>query len=154
MTITTLPAAPDTAAGDAGPDDPGRPKRPRSAVGGAFDGAIVEAGEMVQLHGRLIASAVRRPIGYWGDVRDQMAEILKLCWIPMIVSTTAFGLGAQRHTASLRHHTRTARVGTHTRIQPDTLHHEGAPRSTTSVTRHPLFSLAWSTFYLITAPSP
>ena len=55
---------------------------------------LAEAGEMVRLMVRVLISAVRHPIGYWGEVRDQMTEILKLCWIPMIVSTTAFGLGA------------------------------------------------------------
>jgi hypothetical protein len=35
----------------------------------------------------------------------------------------------QRDPAGLRHHTRTGRVGPHARIQPVTLHHQGAPRS-------------------------
>lgn len=47
---------------------------------------------MVQLLGRVIVSAVRQPRGYWGDVRDQMFETLKLCWIPIAFSCTAFGL--------------------------------------------------------------
>lgn len=55
---------------------------------------LVEGGEMVQLLGKVLHSAVRYPRGYWGDVRDQMYQVLKLCWIPMIISTTAFGLGA------------------------------------------------------------
>ncbi|MGH9041376.1 MAG: MlaE family ABC transporter permease [Acidimicrobiia bacterium] len=38
--------------------------------------------------------AVTRPRGYWGDVRDQMYSILRLCWVPMIISTFAFGFGA------------------------------------------------------------
>jgi phospholipid/cholesterol/gamma-HCH transport system permease protein len=42
----------------------------------------------------VIKSAVTRPVGYWGDVREQMFETLKLCWLPMIVSCTAFGMGA------------------------------------------------------------
>jgi phospholipid/cholesterol/gamma-HCH transport system permease protein len=53
-----------------------------------------QAGEMTQLGGRVIAMAVRKPVGYWGEVRDQMALILKLCWLPMMVATIAFGFGA------------------------------------------------------------
>ncbi|WP_244223478.1 MlaE family ABC transporter permease [Amycolatopsis circi] len=55
---------------------------------------LSEAGEMVQLAGDVFYRAVRHPVGYWGEVRDQMFQILKLCWIPMIVSCTAFGFGA------------------------------------------------------------
>lgn len=56
--------------------------------------ALEQTGEMLGLTGTVIKSAVRHPVGYWGDVRDQMYQIVKLCWLPMIVSTTAFGLGA------------------------------------------------------------
>lgn len=49
---------------------------------------------MVELFGQVLYSAVRYPVGYWSEVRDQMYEALKLCWLPVIVSTTAFGLGA------------------------------------------------------------
>jgi phospholipid/cholesterol/gamma-HCH transport system permease protein len=55
---------------------------------------LIEAGEMVQLLGKVIKTGVRQPFGYWGDVRDQMFDVLRLCWIPMVISTTAFGLGA------------------------------------------------------------
>ncbi|OJG06094.1 putative phospholipid ABC transporter permease protein MlaE [Pseudonocardia autotrophica] len=43
---------------------------------------------------RVVWMAFSRPWGYWGEVRDQMFDMLKLCWIPMAVSCTAFGLGA------------------------------------------------------------
>jgi phospholipid/cholesterol/gamma-HCH transport system permease protein len=56
--------------------------------------ALVQTGEMTLLMFRVIGSAVRHPVGYWGDVRDEMYGILKLCWVPMIISTTAFGFGA------------------------------------------------------------
>lgn len=55
---------------------------------------LLPAGEMVLLLFTVLRSAIRHPVGYWGDVRDQMYDLLKLCWFPMIVSTTAFGLGA------------------------------------------------------------
>jgi phospholipid/cholesterol/gamma-HCH transport system permease protein len=65
----------------------------RSAQGAATR-PLAQAGEMVQLLLEVTRSAVREPRGYWGDVREQMFEILKLCWLPMIISTTAFGFGA------------------------------------------------------------
>ncbi|QNG55683.1 ABC transporter permease [Pseudonocardia petroleophila] len=49
---------------------------------------------MTRLMFQVLWMAVRHPIGYWSEVKDQMFDILKLCWIPMAVSTTAFGLGA------------------------------------------------------------
>lgn len=49
---------------------------------------------MVRLLGVVLYSAIRHPTGYWGDVRDQMYDILKLCWIPLTISIIAFGLGA------------------------------------------------------------
>lgn len=55
---------------------------------------FVQAGEMVDLFGSVLWSAVRYPVGYWGQVREQMFSLLKLCWVPMAVSTAAFGLGA------------------------------------------------------------
>jgi phospholipid/cholesterol/gamma-HCH transport system permease protein len=55
---------------------------------------LAQTGEMVQLTGTVLYQAIRHPFGYWGDVRDQMSLLLKLCWIPMIVSCTAFGFGA------------------------------------------------------------
>jgi phospholipid/cholesterol/gamma-HCH transport system permease protein len=69
--------------------------RPRKRwLGGKAGGPFAEAGEMVQLLGEVLWSAIRHPIGYWGDVRDQMYNLLNMCWVPMAVSTVAFGLGA------------------------------------------------------------
>jgi phospholipid/cholesterol/gamma-HCH transport system permease protein len=65
----------------------------RSAQGAATR-PLQQAGEMVGLLLEVSRSAITKPTGYWGDVREQMYEILKLCWLPMIVSCTAFGMGA------------------------------------------------------------
>lgn len=66
-----------------------RGKRP------SFTAAVlVPAGEMGVLLGTVVWSAVRHPVGYWSDVRDQMFSMLKLCWIPMAISTVTFGFGA------------------------------------------------------------
>ncbi|WP_338051725.1 ABC transporter permease [Pseudonocardia acidicola] len=59
-----------------------------------LESPLAQAGEMMQLMLKVLWMALRRPWGYWGEVRDQMFDILKLCWIPMAVSCTAFGLGA------------------------------------------------------------
>ncbi len=57
-------------------------------------GALRETGEMMVLAKEVVVSAVREPRGYWGEVREQMFAILKLCIIPLTVSCIAFGLGA------------------------------------------------------------
>lgn len=56
--------------------------------------AVLQAGEMAVFLVATTAGAVRRPIGYWGTVRTEMYSVLKLCWLPMVISTFAFGLGA------------------------------------------------------------
>lgn len=55
---------------------------------------FVETGAMASFSAKTVWSAVRHPVGYWGEVRDQIFLTLKLCWFPLIVSTTVFGLGA------------------------------------------------------------
>lgn len=64
------------------------------ALRGALWRALVQTGEMLQLLGTVVRSAVTRPVGYWHDVKDQMSDILRTCWLPMLVSTFAFGLAA------------------------------------------------------------
>lgn len=67
---------------------------PTSWVPGPVRTVLIPAGEMAALLGTVVWSAVRHPVGYWGQVRDQMFDVLKLCWFPMAVSTVAFGFGA------------------------------------------------------------
>jgi len=74
------PAAPQRRAGRSVP-------RPVAAV-------LVPAGEMGVLLGIVVWSAIRHPRGYWGEVRNQMFDVLQRCWVPMVVSTVAFGFGA------------------------------------------------------------
>src|SRR5712672_788340 len=61
---------------------------------GAATRPLQQAGEMLELLIAVFKSAITNPVGYWGDVREQMYETLKLCWLPMIISCTAFGFGA------------------------------------------------------------
>jgi phospholipid/cholesterol/gamma-HCH transport system permease protein len=56
--------------------------------------ALAETGDMLALARIVMVSAVREPRGYWGDVRDQMHGVLRLCLLPMTISCIAFGLGA------------------------------------------------------------
>jgi phospholipid/cholesterol/gamma-HCH transport system permease protein len=80
-----------------------RPIRPRAgrirtgagrAIGGPLLAALVQAGDMAMLFAEVLWSALTRPTGYWGEVRLQMYDILRLCWLPMMVSCVAFGFGA------------------------------------------------------------
>ncbi|MCE3554462.1 MULTISPECIES: ABC transporter permease [Pseudonocardia] len=80
---------------------PGAVGIPRRSVGGrlrsagrGIRGPLQQAGEMAELLATIVYSAVRHPRGYWGDVRDQLFEVLKLCWFPMAVACVAFGFGA------------------------------------------------------------
>lgn len=67
------------------------PLRALRRSGGSF---LTEAGEVSYLAASTIKSAVTRPRGYWGETREQIYSALKLCWVPMVVSITAFGIGA------------------------------------------------------------
>lgn len=64
----------------------------RTLLPGWLHEIATQAGEMAYLLGKVLWSAVRHPVGYWGEVRDQMYALLKLCWIPMVISCFAFGL--------------------------------------------------------------
>lgn len=65
---------------------------------------VVEAGEMVQLLGQVIYSAVRHPRGYWSSSRDEAFNLLKLSAVPagltvggytfMVVTFSVILLGA------------------------------------------------------------
>lgn len=73
-----------------------RPQQGPSArmVGGVpspVRGPIAEAGQMAQLLGKVVYSAVRHPRGYWGEVRDEMYDLLKLCWLPTVLTIAGFG---------------------------------------------------------------
>jgi phospholipid/cholesterol/gamma-HCH transport system permease protein len=84
---TTLAGAPDTTSA-----------RPRKPSGGGPLGKLADpfviAGEMVQLMLRVFRMAITKPVGYWGDVRDQCFDILKLTWLPMSLAAFGFGFGA------------------------------------------------------------
>jgi phospholipid/cholesterol/gamma-HCH transport system permease protein len=63
-------------------------------LSGTLTEGLRQAGEMVILLCVLLKSIIKRPYGFWGDVREQSYETLRLCWLPMIISTFCFGFGA------------------------------------------------------------
>jgi phospholipid/cholesterol/gamma-HCH transport system permease protein len=64
------------------------------SLSGTVGSGMTQAGEMVWLTLVVFKSAIVHPRGYWGEVKDQMYSALKLCFIPMVISLTAFGIGA------------------------------------------------------------
>ena len=70
--------------------------RPRIAapLANPIRNGMQQVGEICQLLARVVRTVVREPRGFWGDVRDQMHDCLRLCWFPMMVSCFAFGFGA------------------------------------------------------------
>ncbi|HEY0318970.1 MAG TPA: ABC transporter permease [Solirubrobacterales bacterium] len=61
---------------------------------GSFTALFVEVGNMMLLTTRTIASAVRPPYPYGGELIDQFHFALRLCWFPLLISTFALNLGA------------------------------------------------------------
>src|SRR5581483_11913840 len=68
------------------------PRRPRAASITslrrglrAASTPLQEAGEMFALFLEVARGAITNPRGYWGDVREQMYETLKLCWVRMVI---------------------------------------------------------------------
>ena len=55
---------------------------------------LAETGEMMILAGRTIVSAVRPPYPYGPEFAAQFMFALRLCWLPLLISTIAFGYEA------------------------------------------------------------
>jgi phospholipid/cholesterol/gamma-HCH transport system permease protein len=55
---------------------------------------LEEVGDMMILAGRTISSAVRPPFSYGGEFVWQFLFILRVCWLPLLVSTLALSYGA------------------------------------------------------------
>jgi phospholipid/cholesterol/gamma-HCH transport system permease protein len=53
-----------------------------------------QVGSMVILTSRTIVKAVRSPYPYGEELVDQMFFTLRLCWLPLLISTFALNLGA------------------------------------------------------------
>jgi phospholipid/cholesterol/gamma-HCH transport system permease protein len=55
---------------------------------------LEEVGDMMVLTGRTISSALRPPYPYGGEFVWQFLFILRVCWLPLLVSTFALSYGA------------------------------------------------------------
>jgi phospholipid/cholesterol/gamma-HCH transport system permease protein len=53
-----------------------------------------EVGDIVLLTGRTISSAIRPPHPYGGEFVSQFLFTLRLCWLPLLISTVAINYGA------------------------------------------------------------
>jgi phospholipid/cholesterol/gamma-HCH transport system permease protein len=56
--------------------------------------AMEEIGDMMILTGRTIVSALRAPYPYGGEFVSQFLFALRLCWLPLLISTVAINYGA------------------------------------------------------------
>jgi phospholipid/cholesterol/gamma-HCH transport system permease protein len=69
----------------------------RRAAGWAgipIQNALEETGDMMLLTGRTISSALRPPYPYGDEFVDQFLFVLRICWLPLLVSTFALSYGA------------------------------------------------------------
>jgi phospholipid/cholesterol/gamma-HCH transport system permease protein len=55
---------------------------------------LEEVGDMVILTGKTVVSAIRPPYPYGGEFVNQFMFTLRLCWMPLLVSTIAVSYGA------------------------------------------------------------
>src|SRR5919112_6297959 len=55
---------------------------------------LEEVGDMMILTGKTLVSAVRPPYPYGGEFVSQFLFALRLCWMPLLVSTVAVSYGA------------------------------------------------------------
>src|SRR6266576_7105190 len=53
-----------------------------------------QVGDMMILTGKTILSAVRPPYPYGGEFVSQFLFALRLCWLPLLISTIAISYGA------------------------------------------------------------
>src|ERR1700722_17770799 len=93
--------------GGAGPGESSQSGSPAGGGGGLSAGAkllnrallpsrnaLDEVGDMMILAGRTISSALRPPYPYGGEFVWQFLFILRVCWLPLLVSTFALSYGA------------------------------------------------------------
>lgn len=53
---------------------------------------LLRLGGPTLLAARLIGSVVRRPVGFWADVRDEAHRVLTRTWLPMALAVFTFSL--------------------------------------------------------------
>src|SRR5438067_9839299 len=55
---------------------------------------LEQVGDMMILTGKTLVSALRPPYPYGNEFVQQFLFMLRLCWLPLMISTIAFGYGA------------------------------------------------------------
>ena len=55
---------------------------------------LEQVGDMMILTGKTLLSAMRPPYPYGTEFVQQFLFMLRLCWLPLLISTVAFGYGA------------------------------------------------------------
>ena len=55
---------------------------------------LEEVGDMMILTGKTVVSALRPPYPYGGEFVQQFLFMLRLCWLPLLITTICFGYGA------------------------------------------------------------
>ena len=55
---------------------------------------LEQVGDMMILTGKTLVSAMRPPFPYGIEFVQQFLFMLRLCWLPLLISTVAFGYGA------------------------------------------------------------
>src|SRR4029079_1747278 len=55
---------------------------------------LEQVGDMMVLTGKTLVSAVRPPFPYGTEFVQQFLFMLRLCWLPLMITTIAFGYGA------------------------------------------------------------
>src|SRR5579862_808911 len=63
-------------------------------LGGSGRGLVEEFGDMMILTGKTIWSALTPPYPYGGEFVSQFLFTLRLCWLPLLISTVAISYGA------------------------------------------------------------
>jgi phospholipid/cholesterol/gamma-HCH transport system permease protein len=63
-------------------------------VGARIANGLIGAGDMLVLTARTVRSVVQPPYGYGVQFIQQCAFLLRLCWLPLLVSTVVLGYGA------------------------------------------------------------
>jgi phospholipid/cholesterol/gamma-HCH transport system permease protein len=51
---------------------------------------LVEVGQLGQLLGQLVSTAIKDPRGYWASTLDELYSMLRYCWLPVFVSIAGF----------------------------------------------------------------
>lgn len=61
-------------------------------VPGPLRRVLIQIGQLGQLLAKVVSSGIRQPVGYWGDVIEEMYSMLRYAWMPSVVAIGGFVL--------------------------------------------------------------